>query len=468
MPSEVPGDGESGRNDDVEESVEISHEGKMKNREWIAGLESREIVSEMELRRVMFLETLVQDLIERPEALAEFELPMSSAELQTLYANTQIRINAFFADESGNTNTGVELRDQILNLECVLRMVREKAGATVDSQLEIGKATLSTRETVGLALGGGGVWGFAHAGIFEVFQEEGIPINLIAGASMGALAGGMISGFIDEQGQITKEGVEYAQRVVRNIRTREQLFEKKNGAVVVPLDVLLFPDGCNDLVGKFQNVPYWAQVAESTPGNARKEVMLKSEPGTLLTDLLREGGIVAASASSKRINYADPVTDPEMKGDKGITYKDDDSIAFFSVSAATRVLRENGAAIVIGVPLGFIDTDTKFFKWLQKCVDRVTGKGDRGDIEIRPKDGHAPRSSQSLTNKYKGPPSDRLHFAQSEKELLSDNGTIPIAVEDFIRYGRESTMKVLPEIFAKLGLVAMTDTFEKEPPTQTA
>jgi NTE family protein len=44
---------------------------------------------------------------------------------------------------------------------------------------------------VGLALGGGGTRGAAHVGVLRVLQREGIPINAIAGTSMGAIVGGL-------------------------------------------------------------------------------------------------------------------------------------------------------------------------------------------------------------------------------------------------------------------------------------
>jgi NTE family protein len=40
---------------------------------------------------------------------------------------------------------------------------------------------------IGLALGSGGARGFAHLGVIKVLSEQNIPINLIAGSSMGAL-----------------------------------------------------------------------------------------------------------------------------------------------------------------------------------------------------------------------------------------------------------------------------------------
>ncbi|MCM3568789.1 patatin-like phospholipase family protein [Neobacillus mesonae] len=40
---------------------------------------------------------------------------------------------------------------------------------------------------IGLALGSGGARGFAHLGVIKVLRDAGIPIDLIAGSSMGAL-----------------------------------------------------------------------------------------------------------------------------------------------------------------------------------------------------------------------------------------------------------------------------------------
>ncbi|MBM7692382.1 NTE family protein [Peribacillus deserti] len=42
---------------------------------------------------------------------------------------------------------------------------------------------------VGLALGSGGARGFAHLGVLKVLKEEGIPVHMMAGSSMGALVG---------------------------------------------------------------------------------------------------------------------------------------------------------------------------------------------------------------------------------------------------------------------------------------
>lgn len=51
--------------------------------------------------------------------------------------------------------------------------------------------TASERKKVGLVLGGGGAKGVAHIGVLKVLEEAGIPIDYIAGTSMGAIVGGL-------------------------------------------------------------------------------------------------------------------------------------------------------------------------------------------------------------------------------------------------------------------------------------
>ena len=44
---------------------------------------------------------------------------------------------------------------------------------------------------IGLALGGGAALGIAHIGVLEVLEKENIPVDLIAGTSVGALVGAL-------------------------------------------------------------------------------------------------------------------------------------------------------------------------------------------------------------------------------------------------------------------------------------
>ena len=51
-------------------------------------------------------------------------------------------------------------------------------------------------QKVGLVLSGGGAKGLAHIGLIKVLEENNIPIDYIAGTSIGAIIGGLYaSGF---------------------------------------------------------------------------------------------------------------------------------------------------------------------------------------------------------------------------------------------------------------------------------
>jgi len=47
------------------------------------------------------------------------------------------------------------------------------------------------RPRVGLALSGGGARGFAHIGVLKALEAAGIPIDMVAGTSMGCVVGGL-------------------------------------------------------------------------------------------------------------------------------------------------------------------------------------------------------------------------------------------------------------------------------------
>lgn len=62
--------------------------------------------------------------------------------------------------------------------------------ASVDAGTHGGSAS-GDRPRVCLALSGGGARGLAHVGVLKVLEELGVPIDCIAGTSMGALIGGL-------------------------------------------------------------------------------------------------------------------------------------------------------------------------------------------------------------------------------------------------------------------------------------
>lgn len=82
-----------------------------------------------------------------------------------------------------------------------LRKVVEDAyivseGKTIRNQhLRFGRhRKAGTRPTIGLALGSGAARGAAHVGVLKVLEEENIPIDFIAGTSVGAFMGALYAG----------------------------------------------------------------------------------------------------------------------------------------------------------------------------------------------------------------------------------------------------------------------------------
>ncbi len=57
---------------------------------------------------------------------------------------------------------------------------------------QVGEARASNeRPRIGLALGGGGARGAAHIGVLRELERLRIPIDAVAGVSMGAIVGGL-------------------------------------------------------------------------------------------------------------------------------------------------------------------------------------------------------------------------------------------------------------------------------------
>ncbi|WP_345593807.1 patatin-like phospholipase family protein [Verticiella sediminum] len=60
---------------------------------------------------------------------------------------------------------------------------------SVRSTTSHGTGTNASAPVVGLALGGGGLRGYAHIGVLQAFEEAGIDVEVIAGTSAGAVIG---------------------------------------------------------------------------------------------------------------------------------------------------------------------------------------------------------------------------------------------------------------------------------------
>lgn len=83
------------------------------------------------------------------------------------------------------------------------------------------------RPKVGLVLSGGGARGLAHVGVLKVLEQERIPVDLIAGTSMGAIIGGLYASGMTAR-ELERELLLVAwDRVFANRVAREQLSQRR-------------------------------------------------------------------------------------------------------------------------------------------------------------------------------------------------------------------------------------------------
>lgn len=63
--------------------------------------------------------------------------------------------------------------------------------ASLSSSACAANPSAKQRPRIGLVLGGGGAAGIAHVGVLKILEQQGVPIDVIAGTSMGAIVGSL-------------------------------------------------------------------------------------------------------------------------------------------------------------------------------------------------------------------------------------------------------------------------------------
>lgn len=84
------------------------------------------------------------------------------------------------------------------------------------------------RPKVGLVLSGGGAKGAAHIGVLKYIEEAGIPIDYIAGTSMGSIVGGMYAlGYSSEEILDIINSVDWNRLISNDVERKKISFRKK-------------------------------------------------------------------------------------------------------------------------------------------------------------------------------------------------------------------------------------------------
>ena len=129
---------------------------------------------------------------------------------------------------------------------------------------------------VGLALGGGAAWGWAHIGVLDVLEKAGIPIDAVSGCSMGSVIGALYcSGLsVDDLRQVADY---WRTRTRRFIEWRFWRMTLLNEKVVRKV----FRQYFGDRTVNQAEIPYWANAVDIRTG---KEFTIRDGP---LVDCVR-------------------------------------------------------------------------------------------------------------------------------------------------------------------------------------
>src|SRR4029077_4819033 len=115
------------------------------------------------------------------------------------------------------------------------------------------KTAPNARPKIGVALEGGGALGLAHVGVLKWFEEHHIPVDYVAGTSMGGLVGGLYAtGMSGSEIQDFVENINWNRSFRNELPYGARSFRRKEDKQEYPNDLefglkggIAFPSGFN-------------------------------------------------------------------------------------------------------------------------------------------------------------------------------------------------------------------------------
>ncbi len=90
------------------------------------------------------------------------------------------------------------------------------------------KQAVVERPTIGLVLGGGGARGGAHLGVIRMLEELNIPVDYIAGTSMGSIVGGMMAvGMTSDEMEEVITGIDWDELLKDDTERQDLPYQRK-------------------------------------------------------------------------------------------------------------------------------------------------------------------------------------------------------------------------------------------------
>ena len=237
---------------------------------------------------------------------------------------------------------------------------------------------------IALVLSGGGAKGFAHIGVLKVLEEEGFPVDLIVGTSMGSLVGGIYSlGYNASELEKLIKSLDWktilSDEVPRSFLSKNDQLLKQRYIFSLPIDgnkKLSLPQGLikgqnvmNIFCALAGNVPAEADFSKfpipfacvATNLETGKEVVLKN--GFLPTAMFSSMAIPIAFQSSNH---------------NGLLLADGGLVNNFP----TDVAKKMGADIIIGVDIRADFFDRKNLKSIDNVVAQLVNFFDQSKDSI--------------------------------------------------------------------------------------
>jgi NTE family protein len=218
------------------------------------------------------------------------------------------------------------------------------------------------RPGIGLALGGGFARGYAHLGVLQVFEEQGLPISCIAGSSVGSILGAAYASGAHLQRIIEK---------CREIRFRD--FARWR--------VSRFGLASNDRLGSLVQRFFDSRQFEDLP---IPTAIVATDLGSGDAVIFKQGSLAdAIRASCAFPGLFEPIQ-------IGTRYLADGGLV---APVPTRAARELGAEIVVGVSVGMHDGQggppTNIFHVVSRAVSaaqkhQLEGWERHADLVLRP------------------------------------------------------------------------------------
>jgi NTE family protein len=249
------------------------------------------------------------------------------------------------------------------------------------------------RPKIALVLSGGGAKGFAHIGVLKVLEQEGIPVDLIVGTSIGSLVGGIYSiGYSASELENLVKSMNWETTLSDDVpraflsRNDQQLKQRYvfsvpiSGKLNLPQGVIKGQNVLNILCGLAGNVPVDADFSKfpipfaciATDLENGKEIVLRN--GFLPTAMFSSMAIPLAFQSSDHGGY--------LLVDGGVVN-----------NFPTDVAKRMGADIIIGVDIRRDYYDRKSLSSFRNVIGQLVNFFDHAkdtvnkglcDITIKP------------------------------------------------------------------------------------